>query len=253
MPLAFIKDIQKCVIKNAPTILTVMGGRGTVASVFLAVDSTLKAQKMIEEHDEELSKADKALLYIEAYSPTAIMTAASLIAIFGANYVNRQRIAAIASAYILSESNFEEYKEKVQEMFGKKKAEQVQGNIVQDHIDDNPKRMDNVHISPYEPGASMLWFDETCHRYFYSSGERIRRVELEANKILAKDGWISLNDVYDMLGLPGVKIGYDLGWQKDLNREVEFDIGGALTEGDVPCGTISMDPRPSSWWFSETS
>lgn len=249
MQFTFVKDIQKCIIQNAPSILTVIGGIGTVASVALAVDGTLKAQKILEEGEGQ-SSSDKAIVYAASYAPCAIMTVASLTAIFGANHVNKQRIATIASAYILSESNFEEYRDKVEEMFGKKKEQQVRDNVIQDHIDSNKTSKDNVHMSAYEPGATTLWFDEVCQRYFYSSGERIRRVEIEANKILAKDGWVSLNDVYRMLGLPTVKIGDDIGWQCDTNGEVVIEIGGGLTEGDIPCGTIFMDPKPSSWWFS---
>lgn len=48
----FLK-IQKLVVKNAPTILAVIGAVGAVASVGLAVNGTLKAQ---EELEKELEK-----------------------------------------------------------------------------------------------------------------------------------------------------------------------------------------------------
>ena len=250
MSASILKTVQQGLVKNAPMILTVVGALGTVATAVLASESALKAEKLIEEA-ENPSKADKALIYAEAYAPPVAIVAASLMCIFGANHVNHQRIAALAGAYILSETAFEEYKEKAEEMLGSKKVQQIKDEVIQKHVDENQPNMDNVYMTPNEPNAGALWFDETSQRYFHSSGDRLRKIENEANKILQKDGWVSLNDIYDLIGIPGIKLGDNLGWSTSMNSDVDMHIGGALTEGDQPCGTICLDPKPSSWWFSE--
>ncbi len=49
---AFLK-IQKVVVKNAPTILAVMGAVGAVAATGLAIDGTLKAQEELDRRARE--------------------------------------------------------------------------------------------------------------------------------------------------------------------------------------------------------
>lgn len=255
----FIQTLQKQVIKNAPTILSVMGAIGTVGSVILSTDSALKAKKVISEQKKDISKADKAFIYAKAYAPTAIMTTASLVCIFGANHINSQRIAGLAGAYILKETAFTEYKEKAEEFLGKKKSQQVKDEIIQNHISENPPTEHNTVIPPYYggPDTLSLWWDEVAKRYFYCNAERIRKAELRANKELQMSGFVSINDIYEMLDLPPIKTGDDSGWEYNLNdpassrnREVSIEISGGLTEIDTPCGVMDMDPWPNSSWFA---
>ena len=199
-----------------------------------------------------LSTADKAFIYAKAYAPTAIMTAASIFCIFGGNRISRQRIASLAGAYILKETAFDEYKQKAEEMLGKKKANEISDDIIQSHINQNPPTEANT-LQPNLPNPVQLslWYDETSNRYFYSNAEYIRRAELEANRMLDKNGFVGINDVYSILGLDEIPLGDDMGWQKDINGEVTIEIGTALLGPDVPCGTIRMEVRPTSAWLSE--
>lgn len=199
-----------------------------------------------------LSTADKALIYAKAYAPTAIMTAASIFCIFGGNRISKQRIASLAGAYILKETAFDEYKQKAEEMLGKKKASEISDDIIQSHINQNPPTEANI-LQPNLPNPVQLslWYDETSNRYFYSNAEYIRRAELEANRMLDKNGYVGINDVYSILGIDEIPLGDDMGWQKDMNGEVTIEIGTALLGPDVPCGTIRMEVRPTSAWLSE--
>ena len=297
---AFLK-IQRMVVKNAPTILAVMGAVGTVTAVVMSSDAAIRAKKVIETEEfksqnkdlcakylpedtksnasvkdicavmqergmtgEEvkaityddtkstLSTADKALIYAKAYAPTAIMTAASIFCIFGSNHINKQRIASLAGAYILKETAFEEYKDKAEELLGSKKASEIEDDIIQSHINQNPPTEANI-LQTNIPNAVQLslWYDETSRRYFYSNAEYIRRAELEANRLLNENGFVGINDIYELLGIEEIPLGDDMGWQKDMNGEVIIEIGSALLGPDIPCGTIKMEVRPTSAWLSE--
>ncbi len=215
---------------------------------------TIEESKTMAYNDTQstLSKADKALIYVKAYAPTAIMTAASIFCIFGGNHISKQRIASLAGAYILKETAFDEYKQKAEEMLGKKKASEISDDIIQSHINQNPPTEANT-LQPNIPNPVQLslWYDETSNRYFYSNAEYIRRAELEANRMLDKNGFVGINDVYSILGIDEIPLGDDMGWQKDMNGEVTIEIGTALLGPDVPCGTIRMEVRPTSAWLSE--
>ena len=252
-----LSKIQKSIAKNSPTILAVMAGIGTVASVGLAIDGTLQSKKRIKKAKEEnptgdISKADKALIYIKAYAPTACMVVATELCIYGSHKIHEKRLATLGAAYILSESNFKEYKEKAEELLGEKKVQEIEDAIVQKHIDETPQTPQNTSAN-HLPNATQLglWFDETSRRYFYSNAEYIRKAELEANAILQKNGFVSINDVYELLGIEPIILGDDMGWQSDMNEEVIIQIGAALMGPDIPVGTILMEVHPSNAWMSE--
>lgn len=225
-----------------------------ICSIMQSRGMTEEEIRAIEYDDTKstLSTADKAIIYAKAYAPTAIMTAASIFCIFGGNRISRQRIASLAGAYILKETAFDEYKQKAEEMLGKKKANEISDDIIQSHINQNPPTEANT-LQPNLPNPVQLslWYDETSNRYFYSNAEYIRRAELEANRMLDKNGFVGINDVYSILGLDEIPLGDDMGWQKDINGEVTIEIGTALLGPDVPCGTIRMEVRPTSAWLSE--
>ena len=255
MSTGIITKVEQTIAKNAPTILACLGAIGTGAAVVMSSKAALESKKIIEEESakRELSKPDKAVIYIKAYAPTAAMTAASMVCIFGSNHINKQRIAGLASAYILSETTLKEYKDKAEEIVGSKKAQEIKDSVIQKHIQDNPPTELNTveNRLGVDPTRLSLWFDETSRRYFYTNADYIRRAETEANKMLQKNGFVSVNDVYDLLGLEPIMLGHDLGWSSSEQGDVRIEIGAALVGPDIPVGTITMDVTPCSSWIAE--
>ena len=300
--IGIILKAQKFIVKNAPTILSVMGAVGTITAVCMSSDAALKSKRIIKAEEfkrqnpdickkylpknvnpeasesdlidicnkngitkEEiktlvmydkkkttLSKADKALIYVKCYAPTAIMTAASIFCIFGSNHVSKQRIASLASAYILKQKAFDEYKDKAEEMLGTKKANELKDNIIQQHINENPQTDANT-VNTKLPNAMQLslWWDEQARRYFYSNAEYIRRAEIEATSMLKKNGYVDVNDFYDILGLEHIPLAENLGWDNTITDEVTILIGSALMGPDVPVGTINFEVHPTSAWLAD--
>lgn len=299
----FLK-VQKLVVKNAPTILAVMGAAGAVASVVLAIDGTLKCQEELEkrareekgesyykaqeahyrqengesntdickalnvkvvnteeEADEyvnnlvnltQMSTKEKVLLYLKYYGPSALMLTASAFCIFSGNSISKKRILQLTGALALSQKSLFDYKDKVEEIVGKKKAREINDEIAQDKVLNNPATAANtiIHNMSNQPDLS-LWYDTVSDRYFYSNVDYIRKAEIEAQRMLEKNGFVSMNDVYSILGINEIPIGDDCGWSKDMNGSVILEIGAVLDDKGNPVGTLSMDVRPSNAWLSE--
>ena len=259
MHVEMLDKAAKFMIEKAPTILAAAGAVGTVTSVVMSADSAIRAKKEVESSKKQLSKADKAAIYAKAFAPTAIMTTATLVCIYGSNKIHTQRMAGLAGAYILKEAAFKEYREKTRDMVGEKKFGKIREEILQDHIDQCPPSDSNTIFPPYYGGPEhlSLWWDEVAKRYVYCSAERIRKAELVANRMLLRDGFVSVNDVYELLKLDRIKTGDDSGWtydrndpQSSKNQEVTIILDHMLANGDVPCGVIDMDPWPNSSWFN---
>lgn len=299
----FLK-IQKVVVKNAPTILAVMGAVGAVAATGLAIDGTLKAQEELEriaraekgesyykaqeaqhliekgwankaicetldvkvvkteeEADEyikdlielkPLTTKEKIIFYAKHYAPAAIMLGVSVFCIFSGNHISKKRIIQLTGALALSQKSLVEYKEKVEEIVGNKKAQEINDELTQDKVLNNPATSANTVIPNMgnQPDLS-LWYDTVSDRYFYSNIDYIRKAEIEAQKMLEKNGFVSMNDVYAILGIREIPLGDDCGWSKDINGSVMLETGAVLDDKGNPVGTLSMEVRPSNAWLSE--
>ena len=296
----FLVNTQRFIIKNAPTILSVMGAVGCIAAVVMSSEAaiTVKAdlikaemdkkgdkypdhiaaktmlesgksvddicnalaiktkpdisdeQQVIELASSSLTQTDKAIIYAKAYAPTALMTGASIFCIFGSNHLSKVRIAALASAYIASENNLKEYKDKVLEVAGKKKAQEVKDELIQDKIDKNPATAANTIIPTITNTVDLsLWYDVISDRYFYSNADYIRRAEIEGQAMLNQNGFVSLNDIYNLLGIKEIPLGDDIGWEFEKTDSVTLTIGAALDDKQQPVGTLNMEVMPSNAWL----
>lgn len=305
----FLK-VQKVIVKNAPTILAVMGAVGAVASVGLAIDGTLKAQEELdklareqkgdsyykaqeaqhlmekgwsnsaicktldaevkndEEADEYINELvdleimttnDKILFYAKHYAPAAIMLGASIFCIFSGNHISKKRILQLTGALALSRKSLSEYKSKVEEMIGTKKANEINDEVIQDKILKNPPTKANTIIPQMGNVPDLsLWYDVASDRYFFSSIDYIRKAEVEAQRMLEKNGSLSRNDVYAILGIREIDLAETRSWIYDsedsgVHHQVILKTGAMLDDKGNPVGTLEMNDLalPSNEWFSE--
>lgn len=232
--------------KHSPEILTSLGIAGMISSTILAVKATPKALDLIEDKKDELCTEDLTKREIiqacwKCYIPSVITGGVSVACLVGANSVNNKRNIALATAYNLSERTLTEYKNKVVEVLGEEKEKEIRKEIVKDRVEKNPIK-DNIIIT--EKG-NTLCYDSISGRYFKSDADKIRRAENILNKKLMSDVYVSLNDFYDLVGLPFTKIGNELGWSFDGDMvEIEFDT--AMSEDEIPCIVINYSIEPKT-------
>ena len=115
-----LNHAQKFIKRNSATILTCAGGVGLVATTGLAIKATPKAMTLLEEakkeKGEDLTKLEVVKTVGVTYLPTILTGTATLACIFGANILNKRQQAALMSAYMLVDTKFKEYKDKVKEI-----------------------------------------------------------------------------------------------------------------------------------------
>lgn len=159
----------------------------------------------------------------------------------GANSVNLRRNAALATAYTLSESALKEYQEKVIETIGEKKEQAIQDAVAKDRIEKNPVSTKEVIIT--EKGDTLC-LDYPSGRYFKSDREKINKAVNELNRRMRDEMYISLNEFYYEIGLSGIGIGEELGWNIDQGY-IEPSFSCQLAEDGTPCLVISylVGPR----------
>ena len=246
----FFKQAQMVVSKHSPEILTGIGIAGMITTTVLAVRATPKALKLIEEEKEvlgldgeKLPVKDTVKACWKCYIPAAVTCTASVACLVGASSVHLRRNAALATAYKLSETALTEYREKVVETIGEKKEKLVREKIDKDHIDRNPVTRQEVIITNK---GTTLCFDYYSSRYFESDIEQFKKAINNLNAKMLREEYVSLNDLYDELGLEHTGTGDDMGWNanrvgKDLIRP---SISSHIADDNRPCAVFSCEPAP---------
>lgn len=246
---ALFKDIRSAVSKHSPEILTGLGIAGMITTTILAVRATPKALELIDDKKEELDLHPREKLPLidtvkatwKCYIPAAITGMSSVACLIGASSVNVRRNAALTAAYNLSATALSEYKEKVIETVGEKKEQAIRDKVAEERIKKDPVKPSTVIVSG---NGTTRCFDTITKQRFTSDIETIRRVVNDLNqRMINGDDYISLNEFYYELGLDGVSIGDELGWNICTGK-IELDFSAQLDNDGVPCIVIDYMVAP---------
>jgi len=252
-----MKSMKYAVGKHSPTLLTILSIGGLVTTVVLAVYETPKVldliadERHLREEDEnrtedepvEMTKLEIVKLVWPCYIPAAFMGIATIASIIGANTISTKRNAALTGAYFLSETALKDYQAKVIKTIGANKAQLIKEELAQDKVNSIKKNDKTIIITG---DGDVLCLDLISGRYLKSSRDKLKKAENEINHRLITEMWMSLNEMYDYIGLPHVEMGRSLGYDLGMDGILEFDIDTCMSEDDTPCMTFKFHsvPRP---------
>lgn len=252
------KRAERFAIDNSPLLLTVVGVTGAVTTALLTGKATFKAAEIIADaqymrnvstthvsgQTEKLSKKEKVNLVWKQYIPPVGVGLVTVAAIVGANQIGTRRAAALAAAYSVSEKAFNEYKEKVVEKLGDHKEQAVRDDVAQDRVNRNPVGDREVIIAG---GGKVLCYDHYTDRYFKSSVEEIKKAMNDLNYRINNDGYASLSDFYDLIGLPHTSFSDEVGWNSEKLLDINFST--VMSSEGEPCISIDFRIEPVRKYF----
>lgn len=252
--------------KHSPEILVVVGVIGAVTSTVVACKATTKLSSILEEtkdnvdaiheassnpefadkYTEEDSKKDLAIVYAQSglklaklYAPAFIVGTVSIACILTSHKIMKSRNIALAAAYMAESKSFKEYRSRVIERFGEALDRELKYNVVAKEVEETVVHEDGteqvvkktVHVSEGELCSPYAkFFDEYCTGWDKDPDYNLmflRQMQNVANDKLQARGYLFLNEVYDMLGLPHTKAGQIVGWVYNSERGdgyVDFGI-----------------------------
>ena len=196
---------------------------------------------LTEEYTEEDGKKDLTIVYtktavevVKLYAPAVGLGVLSITAILAGHNITRKRNVALAAAYTAVDKGYKEYRNRVIERFGKEIDRELKYNIKAKEIEevvineDGTEEVvtktvqvieDTSHIcSPYGK-----YFDDSCKGWTRDADYNLmflRRQQDYATDKLRSQGYLFLNDVYDLLGIPRTKAGACVGWIYDEKNPV---------------------------------
>ena len=237
--------IKSAVVKHCPEILTGMGIAGMITAGVLAVQATPKALKLIEDkkrekNSDKLTAADTVKTAGLCYVPSILTAVVSSACIVGASAVNQKRNAALAAVYAISESSLKEYRDKVTEVIGEKKEEEIKDAIAKDKMEQYPVTSREV---VFTNNGDTLCYDIISGRYFTSDIEKIKRAVNDLNMQMRDEMFISLNEFYAEVGLKPIPIGENVGWNIESGY-IDIRFSSQLTDDERPCIVVNYTAAP---------
>jgi hypothetical protein len=239
-------------IKHSPEIFVVAGVIGIVTSAVMACKATTRVSEILEKTKNDLDSInncagneslsekyspedamkDTAIVYFQAgvklvklYAPAISLGVLSIAGVLTSNNILRKRNVALAAAYATVDKGFKEYRNRVIDRFGREIDRELKYNIKAKKIEEfvadengNEKKVKKtieVAEAPSEYSDYARFFDDGCAGWEKNSGYNLSFLKAQqqyANDKLRANGYLYLNDVYDMLGIPRSKAGQIVGW-----------------------------------------
>ena len=186
-----------------------------------------------EEYTQEDGKKDLAIVYTQTavklaklYGPAVILGALSITSILASNNILRKRNVALAAAYTAVDTGFKQYRSRVVERFGEQLDKELRYNIKAKEIEEivvdekgKEKKVKKTIEVVDDPLAGYSdyarFYDDGCLGWEKDSEYNLmflKQQQNHANELLRSNGYLFLNDVYDMLGIPRTKAGQCVGW-----------------------------------------
>lgn len=246
---AILNQCRDFIVKNQTTIMTVGACIGVPLTAGLTARATLHADRSIRRMrkiNPNVSKFDIFKRVAPKYITPTLVGTMTIGCMIGSNNTHAKREAALTSAYILTDTAFREYKDHVVDAIGSRKHEKIEHDIVEQRVSDIPH---NENITILTSKGDTLCFDTVFNQYFRSDIETLRRIQNDANEELHNHNWLSLNDLYYMIGLGPLDIGEYLGWDINGTGLIDFRFGSTLTKDGEPCITLSYDISPKYQYY----
>ena len=192
-----------------------------------------------KEYTEEDGKKDLTIMYtqsaikvIRLYAPAVALGSLSIAAILGGHHILRKRNVALAAAYATIDKSFKDYRGRVIERFGAELDKELKYNIkaaeveetVVDEKGKEKKVKNTVNVAdPNVYSEYSKFFDESCPGFTKDPEYNLMFLKDQqryANDLLKAKGYLFLNDVYEMLGIPRTQAGQIVGWIYDEKNPI---------------------------------
>lgn len=231
---------------HSPKILFAAGIVGFVGTTVLAARATLKVSDILEEHEDRMShvaslehrdasyadsktaRKDKTVILVHTalgiaknYAPALLLGSLSVAALVGSHGILLKRNAGLTAAYVTIDKAFKEYRGRVVKEVGDDKEKHIYLGVEKQDVETTNadgtktvvKKKVATGVSPY----GRLFTEQNPN---YQARQELnvfflRACQEQLNDNLNSKGYVTLNQVYELLGFEPTDAGMVVGWLKD--------------------------------------
>lgn len=244
--------VKTIVNKHGAVILTVLGLAGFAATVVMTAKVSPKVDEKLKEAEKEKGEKLDPIEVVKTaapdYIPVVVVGGATVGCIIGVAMLDRKQQATIMSAYAMLERGYSRYKNKVKEICGVDAEKEVREAIFKEDIKEKKKPIKKPE--QMEGDDICVFYEGTYNEFFERSFIEVLDAEYQLNRSLALNGYVSLADFYDLLGLERTPASEALGWNQDMGFEtgvctwVDFTHDIMETDDGMKCYAIKPSYEP---------
>ena len=223
-------SLGKLLKMNSGTVATILGLVGFGVTSLLLIDATVKLERKCEEEwrrlPEEVKETkddftikEKLSIGWKFYIPPLISGVASAGMVIVGNRQLVKELKAVTALYSASEAAATAAHKKIVELYGKTKAERLEGAIAKDEMENNPQTKDNTVVPRNgRQEGDIKFYDRMSGRYCYGTIEHFDRAINNLNAELLDQDYVSLNDFYYEMDWTDTELGAEMGWNTNSGR-----------------------------------
>lgn len=259
---------------KSPEILLGAGIVGVIAGAVLLCKETLKSKDILDEtketienyptpeegyeelkkgYDKEIKKikAKSKLKIVKTYIPGVTVEVLSIVSIISSNRELKKRNLSLASAYAVLDETYKRYRKNVIEKYGEDVDGELLHDIRKETIEEETtdekgktkktKKTINVSSGLSEYGIVL---DRTDTHGIFNPQDIKYTVQVltgeqnYVNDLLRVRKWVTLNQVYERLGVEPTKAGNVVGWVYEENNKegdnyIDFKITPTYKQNEM--------------------
>ena len=240
----------------APMLLCFIATGGVIGTAVLAAKATPEAESKIRadsrrNHDGDpyaYTKKEAIKSAWKCYIPAVGVGVGTVACIFGATILTKRSQASLVAGYSLMKKAYEEYQNKVKELYG-----QEAHNAVMDEIVKEKCEFPGIYASGICGGSSLgidsleqevkrTFYDVFSKRYFESTLSDVMQAEYHLNRDYVLGRIVTLNELYEFLGIAPVSGGDNLKWSMcdDEIYWIDFNHRVAILDDGMEVVLIEM-------------
>ena len=215
-----------------------------------------------EEYTQEVANKDLVIVYAQTgwklaklYGPSVALGVASIGCMIGSNHILRKRNIALAAAFKAVDTSFKEYRDRVIDRFGKEmdrelrfgiKAKEIEEKVVDENGNETTvtKTVEVADPNAAHSIYSIVWCEGNTGWTRNAELNKVFLIQTQnaANDKLRLNGILTLNEVYDMLGVQRTAYGQIAGWvytEDDSIGDAYVDFGIFNVDDPKACDFVN--------------
>lgn len=208
------------------------------------VDEDFAPEKIVNDKKLAVCYAKTGLNIFKEYAPAVTLMTLGIGCILGSHNIMYRRQTALIAAYEAVDKSYRKYRERVVAELGADKDAYFKHGIKKSKVnvtEEDPETgdqkkvkkelysvVDEREVHGKNVSQYARFFDDASIEWKQSPEYNLHFLKLQekhANDLLNARGYIFLNEVYKMLGLPYSQAGQIVGWVKDGNGDGYVDFG----------------------------
>ena len=255
-----VKDLANSASKKSPEILMGLSFLSFGIAIVSMEKAVRKKDELItkaeDEKGDELTTKEKIAAGWKAYIVPAGAAITGFVCGCGSMKMKNDQQAALAATCAISQGIINRYDEKIEEKFGKDKADEIKKEV-HEEVAKSPEVQKTVKAIPTAPKCQGMqpFVDILSNSAFYATPQMLLNAEVNLNRRLytGLEAYITVSDLYDELNEQGVypKLRHTalspmMGWTADTGGiQFDMDVDGIPMEQDhwedgTPCYVMSF-------------